>query len=99
MQNAWLNSVKDWLSYDIVTFKIELGVEEKFICKNVTKQQTLQLHLCRRHVSAAVHRHGRSRSSMQLGHDLDFTVNFLGLCDPSNLLCFLSAEERRAFLK
>ena len=30
--------MKDWLSYDIVRFKIELGVEEKFMCKNVTKQ-------------------------------------------------------------
>ena len=27
-----------WLSYDIVRFKIEVGVEEKFMCKNVTKQ-------------------------------------------------------------
>ena len=33
-----LNSVKDWLSYDIVKFKIELGVEEKFKCKYATKQ-------------------------------------------------------------
>jgi len=33
-----LNSVKDWLSCDIVRFKIEMGVEEKFMCKNVTKQ-------------------------------------------------------------
>ena len=40
MQNVSLNSVNDWLliSYDIVRFKIELGVEEKFMCKNVTKQ-------------------------------------------------------------
>ena len=30
--------MKDWLSYDIVRFKIELGVEEKFMCKHVTKQ-------------------------------------------------------------
>jgi len=30
--------VKDWLSYDIVRFKIEMGVEEKFMYKNVTKQ-------------------------------------------------------------
>jgi len=28
-----LYSVKDWLSYDIVRFKIEVGVEEKFMCK------------------------------------------------------------------
>jgi len=32
-------------------------------------------------------------------HDLDLTVNMLGLCDPSNLLFILSAEERRALLK
>jgi len=32
-------------------------------------------------------------------HDLDLTVNMLGLCDPSNLLFVLSAEERRALLK
>jgi len=40
VQNVSLNSVNDWLliSYDIVRFKIELGVEEKFMCKNVTKQ-------------------------------------------------------------
>ena len=30
--------MKDWLSYDIVRFKIELGVDEKFMCKNVIKQ-------------------------------------------------------------
>jgi len=33
-----LNSLSNSLSYDIVRFKIELGVEEKFMCKNVTKQ-------------------------------------------------------------
>jgi len=35
--------MKEWLSYDVVRFKIELGVEEKFICNYVTKQQTPQL--------------------------------------------------------
>jgi len=30
--------VYDWLSYDLVRFKIEVGVEEKLMCKNVTKQ-------------------------------------------------------------
>jgi len=59
-----LNSAQEWLSYDIVRFKIELGVEAKFICKNATKQ-TPQLWLCRRppgrHVLAAAH--GRSRCS------------------------------------
>jgi len=38
MQITSLNSLSNSLSYDIVRFKIELGVEEKFICKNVTKQ-------------------------------------------------------------
>jgi len=38
MQNVSLNSAREWLSYDIVSFKIELGVEEKFMCKNTTKQ-------------------------------------------------------------
>jgi len=33
-----LNSVKEWLCYDIVRFKIELKVEEKLKCKNATKQ-------------------------------------------------------------
>jgi len=32
-------------------------------------------------------------------HDPDLTVNMLGLCDPSNLLFVLSAEERRTLLK
>jgi len=30
--------VYNWLSYNIVRFKIEVAVEEKFTCKNVTKQ-------------------------------------------------------------
>jgi len=33
-----LNSASNSLSYDIVRFKIEVGVEEKFMCKNVSKQ-------------------------------------------------------------
>jgi len=35
MQNVAWNSMNKWLSYDVVRFKIELGVEQKFICKNV----------------------------------------------------------------
>jgi len=31
-----LNSMSNALSYDIVRFKIEMGVDAKFICKNVT---------------------------------------------------------------
>ena len=30
-----LNSMSNALSYDIVRFKIEVGVDAKFICKNV----------------------------------------------------------------
>jgi len=37
-QNVSLNSVKHWLSYDIVRFIIDVGVEEKFMSKYVTKQ-------------------------------------------------------------
>jgi len=33
-----LNSLSHSLSYDLVRFKIEVGVEEKFMCKNVSKQ-------------------------------------------------------------
>ena len=32
-----LNSVSNWLSYDIVRFKIEVGVKEKFMYQNVTQ--------------------------------------------------------------
>ena len=31
-----LNSVSNSLSYDIVRFEIEVGVDAKFMCKNVT---------------------------------------------------------------
>jgi len=33
-----LNSVSNSFSYDIVRFKIEVGIEEKFMCKHVSKQ-------------------------------------------------------------
>jgi len=33
-----MNYVSNSLSYDIVMFKIEVWVEEKFMCKNVAKQ-------------------------------------------------------------
>jgi len=32
-----LNSASNSLSYDIVRFKIEMGVDAKFICKDVTR--------------------------------------------------------------
>ena len=84
-----LNSVSNSLSYDIVRFKIEVGVEEKFMCKNVIKQT--------QHVHCDSSDNDALRGSHM--HDLDLTVNMLGLCDPSNLLFVLSAEERRARLK
>ena len=77
------------LSYDIVRFKIEVGVEEKFMCKNVAKQT--------QHVHCDIGDNAPLRGGHM--HDLDLTVNMLGLCDPSNLLFVLSAEERRALLK
>jgi len=43
MPNVLLNSVYDWLSYNIVKFKIEVGVEEKFMYKNV-KQYIQHVH-------------------------------------------------------
>jgi len=42
-QNAAWNSMNAWLSYDIVRFKIELGVKQKFICKNVTLRHATSL--------------------------------------------------------
>jgi len=71
-----LNSASNSLSYDVARFKIEVGVEEKFMCKNVTKQ-TQNVH-CDSSDNGALH-----GGHM---HDLDLTVNMLGLCDPSNLL-------------
>jgi len=38
MHGIPLNSVSNSLSCDIVRFKIEVRVEEKFMCKNVSKQ-------------------------------------------------------------
>jgi len=49
-----LNSVSNWLSYDIVRFKIEVGVEEKFMYKNVTQHRQ---DCCRSVATAKLHRH------------------------------------------
>jgi len=58
-------------------FKIEVGVDAKFTCKNASKQNfdtpTMQLAMRGGHVLAST-------------DDLDFTVNVLTLCDLSNLL-------------
>ena len=82
-----LNSVSNSLSYDVVRFKIEVGVDAKFTCKNVSKQM--------RHAHYATGDARRPCFSI----DLDFTVNMLMLCVLSNLLLVLSAEERRTILK
>jgi len=111
MQNVSLNSVKDWLSYDIVRFKIELGVEEKFKCKNATKQtqhgdtpvQRIamaigQADILLHHTYSGIRTHTPSSQSSRILLILNGD-NRLGLCDPSNLLLVLSAEERRGLLK
>ena len=83
-----LNSVSNSLSYDVVRFKIEVGVDAKFTCKNESKQM--------RHAHYAT---GDAARRPCFSIDLDFTVNMLVLCVLSNLLLVLSAEERRTFLK
>ena len=46
MQNVSLNSVKDWLSCDIVRFKIEVGVDVKCTVKNTQNgHRSLQYRL------------------------------------------------------
>jgi len=70
-----LNSVSNSLYYDVVRFKIEVGVEEKFMYKNVTQHRQ---HGDRHSSSKAAPRRHLS--------DLDLTINMLGLCYPSNLL-------------
>jgi len=82
MHGIPLNSVSNSLSCDIVWLNTEVGVEEKFMCKNVTKQTH--------------HVHCDSSDNAPLCGD---HMHDLGLCDPSNLLFILSAEERHAHLK
>jgi len=84
---------------NIVRFKIELGVEEKFKCKNATKQMehsdmpvqqiamAKQSFCCGKHTSAYGHIH-RVPSCAE-SHSARLILNgdnMLGLCDPSNLL-------------
>jgi len=59
------------------------------MCKNVAKQT--------QHVHSDISDNAPLRGGHM--HDLDVTVNMLGLCDPSNLLFVLFAEERRTLLK
>ena len=60
----------EWLSYDVVRFKIELGVDAKFICKNVPLNEhdghfdnDATRQPCFRPLAVA---HGRSRCSRPL---------------------------------
>jgi len=90
--------VYHWLSYDIVRFKIEVGVEEKFMCKNVTNATwrlggssravgPAVIFAAAQHTSAydayAEPSRAESFNSARLVLNGD---NMLGLCNPSNLL-------------
>jgi len=110
MQNVSLISAKEWLSYDIVRLKIELGVEEKFKCKNATKDATWRYARAGNSYSIllldSVHRHTDAYAdtlSRAECHSARLVLNgdnyMLGLHDLSNLLLVLSTEERRALLK
>jgi len=84
MRNISLNSVYDWLSYDIVRFKIEVGVKEKCMCKNVT-QRTQHGDWAIPLRRLCCHFHDRDLSAQ-------FGVIILGLCYPSNSLFEHSAS-------
>jgi len=68
--------VEVWLSYDIVRFKIEVGVDAKFICKYVSVNER-DAHFDNDATRQPCFSSGARAQSMQLGHDLDFTVNFI----------------------
>ena len=91
--------MKDWLSYDIIKFKIEVGVEEKFMCKNVTKQTqhgdwavAAELWLTVIFAAASIRKRIRHIRPAERAESFDWARlvlnddNMLGLCDPSNLL-------------
>jgi len=80
-----LNSASNSLSYDIVRFKIKVGVDAKFICKNVTRNTQAPSQI------------GPPAAAILDSHSDG--VNILELCDTSNLLFVLSAEERRSVLE
>jgi len=82
-----LNSASKSLSCDIVRFKIELGLKRNSSAKMYQNKP--------RHGHYAT---GDARPPC-FGIDLDCAVNMLGLCDHSNLLLVISAEERRAVIK
>jgi len=89
--------VFDWLSYDIVRFKIEVGVEEKFMCKNVTKQTQHGdwavaaepwpgSHFCSGTAYNAYDAEPSRAESFDMARLVLNGNNLLGLCDASNLL-------------
>ena len=80
-----LNSASNSLSYDIVRFKVEVGVDAKFICKNVTRNTQAPSQI------------GPPAAAILDSHSGG--VNILELCKTGNLLFVLSAEERRAVLE
>ena len=80
-----LNSASNSLSYDIVRLKIEVGVDAKFICKNVTQNTQAPSQI------------GPPAAAILDSHSGG--VNILELCETANLLFVLSAEERRAVLE
>ena len=82
------NSASNSLSYDIVRFKIEVGVDAKFICKNIT-QNTQAPSQIGPPVAAILDSHSGGVNA----------VNILELCETGNLLFVLFAEERRAVLE
>ena len=75
MQNAPCHSAQRWLSYDIVRFKIEMGVEEKSKCKKRNKNTAaVALQAAQSgHQAAAMfyQRHTARAQSMLFGDDLD----------------------------
>jgi len=80
-----LNSASNSLSYDIVRFKIEVGVDAKFICKNITRNTQAPSQI------------GPPAAAILDSHS--GVVNILEVCETGNLLFVLSAEERRAVLE
>jgi len=86
------------LSYDIVRFKIEVGVDAKFICKNVTPRHANFLPYSGPTAGLAVAMLDEPMPRPTSPRTAS-GVNMLEQCDESNLLYVLFAEEGRAVLK
>ena len=87
------------LSYDVVRFKIEVRVDAKFICKNVTLTRATYLLYSSPAAGLAVAVLDDQAVPRPTSQRTASSVNMLGLCGDSNLLFVLSTEERRAVLK